>query len=98
MAWEGRCSRLSPCLSWCARLTSLKAICEKLLGSFHRECLDQVLILGQDDLRRMSAEWVWSHGKMLAHYIIAQLLDGSSGHAAALLENAKLAGHPPGKR
>ena len=39
-----------------------------------------------------------SQGKMLTYIIIGQLLDGSSGHAAALLENAKLAGHAPGKR
>jgi len=39
-----------------------------------------------------------SHGKMVAHMVIGQFLDGTAGHTAALLEDAKFSGHTPGEQ
>jgi len=36
----------------------LTPICERFLGSVRRECLDHVLILGEDHLRRVLREYV----------------------------------------
>jgi hypothetical protein len=37
---------------------NVTAICERFLGGLRRECLDHLLILGEDHLRRVLAEWV----------------------------------------
>ena len=36
----------------------MNSICERFLGSVRRECLDHILILGEDHLRRVLAEYV----------------------------------------
>ena len=40
------------------RSPNLSAFCERFLGSLRRECLVHVLILGEDQLRRVLTEWV----------------------------------------
>ncbi len=36
----------------------MNSICERFLGSVRRECLDHILILGEEHLRRVLAEYV----------------------------------------
>jgi hypothetical protein len=36
----------------------MNSICERFLGSVRRECLDHILILGEDHLRRLLREYV----------------------------------------
>ncbi len=36
---------------------NLNAICERFLGSVRRECLDHIIILGEDHLRRVLKEY-----------------------------------------
>jgi len=40
------------------RSPNLTPVCERFLGSVRRECLDHVLILGEDHLRRVLREYV----------------------------------------
>ena len=40
------------------RSPDLNPICERFLGGVRRECLDHVLILGEEHLRRVLREWV----------------------------------------
>ena len=39
-----------------------------------------------------------SHAEVFAHDVVRQLVDRAAGHAAALLEDAELAGHAPRER
>ena len=50
---------------------NLNAICERFLGG-RRECLDHVLILGEDHLRRILAEWVAHYNDGRPHQGIGQ--------------------------
>ena len=40
------------------RAPKANAICERFLGSLRRECLDHILILGEDHLRRTLKEYI----------------------------------------
>ena len=37
---------------------NLNGVCERFLGGLRRECLDHVLILGEQHLRQVLSEWV----------------------------------------
>jgi transposase InsO family protein len=41
--------------------------CERLIGSIRRECLDHVIVLGEDHLRRILAEYFTYYHKARAH-------------------------------
>ena len=51
---------------------NLNAICERFLGGLRRECLDHILILGEDHLRRVLAEWVQHFNAGRPHQGIGQ--------------------------
>ena len=51
---------------------NLNAICERFLGALRRECLDHVLILGEDHLRRVLTEWVQHFNAGRPHQGIGQ--------------------------
>ena len=54
------------------RSPNLNPICERFLGSVRRECLDHVLILGEDHLRRVLGEYVDYFGGSRPHQGLAQ--------------------------
>ena len=60
---------------------NLNAICERFLGGLRRECLDHVLILGEEHLRRVLTEWVHHFNGNRPHQGIDQRIPGDkSGH------------------
>jgi transposase InsO family protein len=65
------------------------AICERLLGSVHRECLDHILLLSEGHLRRVLKEYVRYFNGARPHQGINQRVpeheerSGSSGESAA---------------
>jgi transposase InsO family protein len=54
------------------RSPNLNPICERFLGSVRRECLDHVLILNEDHLRRVLDEYVQYFGKARPHQGLGQ--------------------------
>jgi transposase InsO family protein len=56
--------------------TAVKAyansICERFLGSVRRECLDHILILGEEHLRRVLAEYVGYFAESRPHQGLGQ--------------------------
>ena len=57
---------------------NLNAVCERFLGGLRRECLDHVLILGEDHLRRVLAEWVRYFNGARPHQGIGQRIPSQS--------------------
>jgi putative transposase len=54
------------------------SICERLIGTLRRELLDRVLILGEDHLRAVLAEYQVNYNTARPHQGIAQRVpDGS---------------------
>ena len=51
---------------------NLNPICERFLGSVRRECLDHVLILGEDSLRRVLEEWTSHYNTSRPHQGLGQ--------------------------
>jgi len=54
------------------RAPRANAVCERFLGSVHRECLDHVLILGDRHLHRVLVEYVWYFDQFRPHQGLGQ--------------------------
>ena len=63
------------------RSPNLNAICERFLGGLRRECLDHVLLLGEDHLRRVLAEWVGHFNGGRPHQGIGQRIPNQAAAA-----------------
>ena len=61
------------------RAPRANAFCERFLGSLRRECLDHVLILTEDHLRRTVAGYVSYHNKCRPHQGLAQVIPMNVG-------------------
>ena len=61
------------------RSPNLNSISERFLGSVRRECLDHVLILSEEHLRRVINEYVAYFGISRPHQSLGQRIPGSSG-------------------
>jgi len=64
------------------RAPRANAICERLLGSVRRECLDHVLILGEAHLRRILTEYVGYFNRARPHQGINQQVPDTGDTAA----------------
>ncbi|MBU0678230.1 MAG: integrase core domain-containing protein, partial [Verrucomicrobia bacterium] len=66
------------------RSPNLTPICERFLGSVRRECLDHILILGEDHLRRVLEEYVNSYFNIARpHQGLAQQIPEAVGRSPA---------------
>jgi putative transposase len=63
------------------RAPRANAVCERFLGSVQRECADQVLILGEQHVRRVFAEYVAHFNQGRPHQGIGQRIPTSSATA-----------------
>jgi putative transposase len=70
------------------RAPRANAACERFLGSVRRECLDHVLVLGEEHLRRVLREYVAYFNAARPHQGIGQAIPGAAGPA--------LPSRPPG--
>ena len=61
------------------RAPKANAICERFLGSLRRECLDHILVLSEDHLRRVMAEYVRYHNKARPHQGMGQVIPMNVG-------------------
>ena len=50
----------------------MNAICERFLGSLRRECLDHVLVLGEDPMRRVIGEYCRYFNRIRPHQSLGQ--------------------------
>ena len=67
------------------RAPRANAFCERFLGSLRRECLDHILILSENHLRRTVAEYVRYHNEGRPHQGLGQVIPmevGSRGKPA----------------
>jgi transposase InsO family protein len=77
------------------RAPRANAICERLLGSVRRECLDHVLILSEAHLRRILTEYVGYFNRARPHQGINQQVPDPGDTAANLLSaGAHVVGFP----
>jgi transposase InsO family protein len=62
------------------RSPNLTPICERFLGSVRRECLDHIVILGEDHLRRVLEEYVHAYFNVARpHQGLGQRIPGTIG-------------------
>ncbi len=63
------------------RAPRANATCERFLGSARRECLDHVLVLGEEQLRRVLREYVAYFNHARPHQGIGQTIPDATGPA-----------------
>jgi Integrase core domain len=74
----------------------MNAICERLIGTLHRELLDRVLILGEAHLRAILAEYQEHHNTARPHQAIGQRTPCSQDHTPPPGSNQpRHRAHPP---
>jgi putative transposase len=68
-----------------ARAPRANAICERVIGTLRRECLNQILILGRRHLDAVLAEYVPHHNDHRPHRSLGQLCPRSPSETSATL-------------
>jgi len=74
--------RIVKCL---VRAPRANAICERVIGTFRRECLDRVLILGRRDLEAVLAEYVEHYNAHRPHRSLRQRAPSALDTTPALI-------------
>ena len=67
---------------------NMNAVCERFLGSVRRECLDHILLLGEQHLRRLLREYVDYFNECRPHQGIGQATPTGTAN-----DNVVAAGH-----
>jgi len=73
---------------------NLNPICERFLGSARRECLDHVIMLGEDHLRGVLEEYVSYFNTSRPHQGIQQSIPGEADRECPLNTTAKIVARP----
>jgi len=73
------------------RAPRANAICERVIGTIRRECLDRMLILGRRHLQAVLAEYVEHYNSHRPHRSLSQRAPSALGTAPALIGDVDLA-------
>jgi len=76
------------------RAPRANATCERFLGSLRRECLDHVLVLGEDHLRSIVAEYVLYHNECRPHQGLGQVIPMDVGTQMTSASSGKVVATP----
>ena len=76
------------------RAPRANATCERYLGSLRRECLDHLLILTEDHLRRAVIEYVRYHNECRPHQGLGQAIPMDVGTTRASPDSGKVVAAP----
>jgi transposase InsO family protein len=77
------------------RSPNLNPICERFLGSVRRECLDHVVILNEDHLRRVLGEYIAAYfNPARPHQGLGQRIPGRNGTPSAGATGGRIAATP----
>jgi putative transposase len=73
------------------RASRANAVCERVIGTIRRECLDRTLILGRRHLEAVLAEYVEHYHSHRPHRSLEQLAPSASGRTPAAISDVDLA-------
>lgn len=73
------------------RAPRANAICERVVGTIRRECLDRMLILGRRHLETVLCEYVEHYNRYRPHRSLKQCAPSTSGVTPALIGDLDLA-------
>ena len=76
------------------RSPNLNPICERFLGSVRRECLDHILILGEDHLRRVIKDWTSYFNTSRPHQGLGQRIPGERDDERAANADGRIVATP----
>jgi putative transposase len=71
------------------RAPRVNAICERVIGTFRRECLDKMLICGRRHMETVLAEYVEHYNSHRAHRSLSQRSPSDHGSLPAPIEDIK---------
>jgi transposase InsO family protein len=76
------------------RAPRANAVCERFLGSLRRECLDHLLVLSEDHLRRIVTEYIRYHNESRPHQGLGQAIPTTVGQQKRCLGEGEVKATP----